>query len=326
LDVTGATELLCAACQAPLQEGDRFCEQCGARRTEDEHEDGGCQVCGTAASAFDEDGYCSVCGARQRNPTDRIELDLVIAAAVSDRGRVHRRNEDAFTLEVIAESRVAAVVCDGISSASAGDVAARGASQAAAGVLATAIADPVRDAGRALIDAIRAANGAVEQVPWTTRIDRDMPSCTLVSAVCRDGEIVVGSVGDSRAYWIDAAGTSQLTVDDSWAQEQVADGLLSAEEALRDPRGHSITHWIGGDAPERPPRLSTLRPEGPGRLLLCTDGLWNYLATEAELGELIQALPPGASPAAVARALTDIAVVRGGRDNITVVVVDIYPS
>jgi serine/threonine protein phosphatase PrpC len=54
--------------------------------------------------------------------------------------------------------------------------------------------------------------------------------------------------------------------------------------------------------------------------------LWNYAITPAQLRELIDALPPGASPAAVARSLADTALARGGRDNITVVVVDIDPS
>ena len=324
--MTDGTDLRCGACQAPLEEGDRFCEQCGARLAEEQSEDGGCHVCGAVAAAIDGDGYCSVCGARHRSATDRVELDLTIAAAISDRGRVHRRNEDAFEVEVIAGDRVAAVVCDGISSASAGDVAARSAAKAAATVLVEAIADPARDASAATVDAIQAAHGAVEQVPWTTRTDRGMPSSTLVCALCRDGEIVVGSVGDSRAYWIGFHGARQLTVDDSWAEEQVAEGRLTFEQALHDPRSHSITHWVGADAPEREPRLAALRPDGPGRLLLCTDGLWNYVATAAELGELIAALPPGASPAAVARALTDTAVVRGGRDNITVAVVEIDPQ
>jgi serine/threonine protein phosphatase PrpC len=92
---------------------------------------------------------------------------------------------------------------------------------------------------------------------------------------------------------------------------------------MRDPRSHAITHWVGADAPARPPRVSVLRPERPGRLLLCSDGLWNYVRTSSELGELLDALPAGASPAGVARALTDVALERGGRDNITVAVIDI---
>ena len=295
------------------------------RATHGEPGDGGCQICGAVAAAIDADGYCSICGARERSPNNRIELDLAVAAAVSDRGRVHRRNEDAFHVELIDNGGVAVVVCDGISSASAGNVAARGAAEAATTVLAEALRDTTRDGSAATVQAIEAAQGAVEQVPWTTRTDRVDPSCTLVSALCRDGEIVVGWVGDSRAYWIDLAGARQLTVDDSWAAEQVREGVLSPKQAARSPFLHSITNWVGPDAPERPPRLATLRPDHSGRLLLCTDGLWNYLATPTEISELIDVLPTGASPAAVARALTDIALTRGGKDNITVAVVDIDP-
>src|SRR5689334_765501 len=139
----------CPNCQAPLHHGDMFCEQCGARLAEDEP---------TASER------------------DRIELDLAIAAAVSDRGRIHRRNEDSFFLEVADERNVAAVVCDGISSASAGNAAARDAAKTAGAVLAGALADPDRDPTTAMMDAIQAASGAVELVPWTTRTGRVDPS------------------------------------------------------------------------------------------------------------------------------------------------------
>ena len=59
--------------------------------------------------------------------------------------------------------------------------------------------------------------------------------------------------------------------------------------------------------------------------MLCTDGLWNYAPSADELAGLIAALPDGAAPAAVARALADTANERGGHDNITVAVVDIDP-
>jgi len=319
------TELRCPACDAPLAQGDRFCEQCGARLAEEEPTAGNCRVCGAEASARDAEGRCSVCGARQRGAADRIELDLAVAAAVSDRGLVHHRNEDAFQLDVVSERNLAVVVCDGISSASAGNVAARNAAKAAASILSLATADPSRDARATTEEAIDAAHGAVEQVEWTTRTQRVDPSCTLVSALCRAGEIVIGWVGDSRAYWVDSEGPCQLTADDSWAQETIAQGLMTPEQAARSPFLHSITNWVGPDAPERPPRLTTLRAERPGHLVLCTDGLWNYLATPAELGELIERLPAEAAPAAIARALTDVALDLGGRDNITVAVVEIKP-
>ena len=323
--MSGATELRCLACDAAAAPGDRFCEQCGARLS-DAHggERGDCRVCGSAG-AIDEDGYCSVCGARERPAEDRIELDLAVAAAATDRGRVHARNEDAFAVEVLDDHRAAAVVSDGISTASAGEEAARRATQAAAAVLRRALEDPATELEAATLDAVQAARQAVADVEWTTRLDRACPSCTLVSAVYRDSEIVIGSIGDSRAYWCDATGVLQLTIDDSWAEEQVAEGKLTAEEAFADKRSHSITHWIGADAPVHAPRLVPLRPDRRGRLLLCSDGLWNYLAAPAELAERVDALPGEASAAAVARALTDLALHRGGRDNITVVVLDVNP-
>jgi serine/threonine protein phosphatase PrpC len=328
MDMTGAIALRCAACDSPLLEGDRFCEQCGARLTPEAPDPSACRVCGARPLVTDPDGYCSVCGARERAGADRVEVDLATAAAVSDRGRVHRRNEDAFSVQVAGSSGLA-VVCDGISSASAGDTAARRAADAAAAALGRALAEHAErrpDATEVIRQAAEAAGAAVAAVPWTTRTDRDQPSCTLVCAVWRDGEISVGWLGDSRAYWIDKQDAQQLTLDDSWAQEQVSEGRLSLEQALNDPRAHAITRWVGGDTPARAPGLTGLHAQRAGRLVLCSDGLWNYAITPAQLRELIDALPPGASPAAVARSLADTALARGGRDNITVVVVDIDPS
>jgi len=298
LNLTTRTDLSCPSCGAPLQPGDRFCERCGARLDEPHAADGDL----------------------------RVELDLGTAAAVSDQGLVHHRNEDSFHLEAVDGRNVTVVICDGISSASAGNVAARDAAKAAGAVLSRAMADPGNDPRDAIVEAIKAAVEAVIQVEWTTRVKRVDPSCTLVSAVCRNGEITVGWVGDSRAYWFDAEDARQLTIDDSFAEEGIAKGLLTPEQAAKSPFLHSITHWVGPDAPERPPRLVELRPERPGRLVLCTDGLWNYAPSARELGVLIDALPPGAAPAAVARSLADMANDRGGHDNITVAVVDIEPA
>ncbi len=273
--------------------------------------------------SIDDDGYCSVCGARAPDARDRVELDLAVAAALSDRGRVARRNEDAFRLSLAGDDGVAAVVCDGISRASAGNVAAQDAAEAAGSVLSAALGAGETDLSAAVLEAVAKAQDAVARVPWTTRAGRDTPSCTLVAAIRRGRDVVVASVGDSRAYWLDDDGARQLTVDDSWAQEQIDEGRMDGEQAHADHRSHAITHWIGADAPPRPPRVDGFTARGPGRVLLCTDGLWNYVPEAAQLADLIAALPAGASPAAIARALTETALARGGRDNITVAVIDL---
>ena len=67
------------------------------------------------------------------------------------------------------------------------------------------------------------------------------------------------------------------------------------------------------------------RPREPGRLILCSDGLWNYAPSADLVARLLEALPAESSPVGVARALTDTALARGGHDNITVAVVDLPP-
>ena len=294
------TAMRCDACDALLVAGDRFCEECGARVGDEPAED-------------------------EHVPEGRIELDLGGAAAISDQGRVHHRNEDAFHLELVGDA-VVGVVCDGVSTAASGDVAARAAARAAGTALADAVRAGSDDFEAATVAAIAVANAAVGEVPAATRrTDVAVPSCTLVCAVCRAGEIAIGWLGDSRAYWIGADGAQQLTLDDSWAGEQVAAGRLSPEEAARDKRAHAITRWVGADAPDGPPGFLVTQVRAPGRLILCSDGVWNYTASPGALAGLLDNLPAEASPAAVARTLAEVALERGGHDNITAVVVDRAP-
>jgi serine/threonine protein phosphatase PrpC len=129
---------------------------------------------------------------------------------------------------------------------------------------------------------------------------------------------VVGWLGDSRAYHLGADGTvTPLTVDDSWATDQVEAGLLSEAEAQADRRAHVITRWLGLDAPDITPTVAVARL-GPGdRLLLCSDGLWNYAETPEALAGLLRS-GAGRGPLDLARSLVDYARSEGGHDNITV--------
>jgi serine/threonine protein phosphatase PrpC len=282
--------LRCSACDEPLVAGDRFCEACGRDAS----------------------------GAGRRTA-----LDLAVAAAVSEQGRSHTRNEDAFELKLVGADGVVAVVCDGVSTAAAGVAAARAAAESAAEALTRALGAG-EDAGRATADAVVAARDAVGRVPATTRSALALPSCTFVSAACRAGRVVVGWVGDSRAYWLSADDADQLTVDHSWAVEQVAAGM-PAQAALTDRRAHAITRWIGADAPDAAPEVRTFQPSSPGRLVLCTDGLWNSAPAAQDLAALLKRLGAGATASAVAHHLADTALARGARDDVTVAVIDVHP-
>jgi serine/threonine protein phosphatase PrpC len=313
----------CPACGASIEPADEFCEACGTRLTAGaEPPAGSCSGCGAPPEAIGTDGYCSRCGLRQPSPRDHQEVDVGVGAGVTDRGLRHHRNEDALFLKAAGEGTIVAVVCDGVSTSVNPDVASQLAADAAGDLLVAAIngqAGQPRDVTRQAIDA---AQAAVIELPWTPVDDLAAPACTFVSAVCHRGTITLGWVGDSRAYWLGLSGSRRLTVDDSWAEEQIEAGTMTEAQADTDPRSHSITRWLGADAPTGDWQMTSFAPDGPGRLLLCSDGLWNYAPTAERLAELLAQQSADAVPVAVAKALTNFALAGGGHDNITTVIVD----
>lgn len=256
---------------------------------------------------------------------DRAELDVGVAAGVSDRGRRHHRNEDALALRGIGSAQRAvavAIVCDGVSSSARPDEASQTAAEVAAEMLVAALlAEDGLDA--ATRQAIHAAGRAVAELADSDRADYGAPACTFVSAIVTGKEVTIGWVGDSRAYWIPQAHTdstpTRLTTDDSWLAQALAAGTLSPAQAATDWRAHAITAWLGRDAGQLEPHVVTIEPEGPGVVVVCTDGLWNYLDTADELSA---ALPADAleAPLTAACRLVEIALHRGGHDNVTVAV------
>jgi serine/threonine protein phosphatase PrpC len=136
------------------------------------------------------------------------------------------------------------------------------------------------------------------------------------------GAITLCWLGDSRAYWLAAEGSRRLTDDDSLAQEMVDSGLLGEVEAMATPQAHVITRWLGADIAEPRPHVSRFEPPGPGVLLICSDGLWNYLPEAHGIAGL--AIPGALSdPAGTAGTLLKFALDAGGMDNITVVLVPV---
>jgi serine/threonine protein phosphatase PrpC len=200
-----------------------------------------------------------------------------------------------------------------------------GAARAARDVLASepgedgdgADAGPVRAMEQAGAAAHAAASAVAGRVAGSGR--GNPPSTTFVAASLQGADVVVGWVGDSRAYWLpDGGPAEQLSVDDSWAAEAMALGV-PREEAESGANAHAITRWLGADAPEPRPRTLARRLETPGWLLLCSDGLWNYCSEAAALAELVTDTGQRAStPRELAEGLVQWAVEAGGADNISV--------
>jgi serine/threonine protein phosphatase PrpC len=221
------------------------------------------------------------------------------------------------------------VVCDGVSTSQRPDEASLAAAEAAVRVLLAAVRTG-QDLAGASQQAVSAAQEAVAGLHTPGgRPDIDPPSATFVSAVLGPAGVVLCWLGDSRAYWLGdgsgpGSGARQLTTDDSLASEMVAAGLVSAAGALGLPQAHVVTGWVGADSGTAP-HVATFEPPGPGVLLLCSDGLWNYEAEAARLAGL--ALPRAlADPLGAARALVQFALDAGGSDNVTVVLAPFPPA
>ncbi len=275
------------------------------------------------------DGYCERCGFLQPTGRDHVEVRAGRAFGVSDRGLRHKRNEDAMAIRVVeddaprAAGTVIAVVCDGVSSSPRSDEASRITAETGATVLAEHVrqgADPREATGAAMIRAAEAV-AAIADSPASA------PACTFVSAVVdpATGSVTVGWVGDSRAYWIaggpTASASALLTRDDSWSEAMVQMGALSREEAMRSANAHALIAWMGADSGEIDAHVSTVTPTGPGAVLLCSDGLWNYYPGAQDLTEAV----PGATgaPLRASRTYVSLALRAGGKDNITVVVIPV---
>lgn len=258
---------------------------------------------------------------------DHVEVSLPGVAGVSDRGMVRSRNEDAVRVGRASEPEAMfLVVCDGVSSSASAALASQVAADAAITSLVAAVREPESDLELAMVGAIGAARDAVAAIPYRPWAAKDPPSSTFVAAAIRGTQMTVGWVGDSRAYFVGATRTWQLSWDDTWAADQVAMGRLSENQAAKDPRGRFLTKWLGGDQDEEEsgPSVRTFEMESSGLVLLCTDGFWNYLASTDRLGDMVKELGSEATPMAVARFLVDFARDAGGHDNVTVAAATVH--
>jgi serine/threonine protein phosphatase PrpC len=283
-----------------------------------------CPSCGAAVGA--QDSFCESCGteltpdmASTQLPSgrDHSELDLGLLAGVTDRGLRHLRNEDAMALataDAPGGPVAIAVVCDGVSTSPRADDASLAATRASIRVLLTS-SRRGEDPAEASLAAVHAAHQALTGLGSPG----DAPSATYISAVIRGDAVTVCWLGDSRAYWLSAGpGPVRLSTDDSLAEEMVARGVLAEEEALASPQAHVITRWLGADVAEPQPHVARFEPPGPGVVLICSDGLWNYRPDAAALAAL--ALPAAfTDPLGAAAELVKFALDAGGVDNITAV-------
>jgi serine/threonine protein phosphatase Stp1 len=230
-----------------------------------------------------------------------------LAQAVSHRGTVRGRNEDAF----VERSDIGLwAVADGAGGHGAGDIASAAAMAALAG-LPTGLS-----AGQALaLVRLRLAEVHADlQQRAAASTQGIIPATTVVVLLAQDMHFACLWAGDSRAYLLSGGALCQLTTDHSLVQELVTAGALKAEDAEGHPQANVITRAVGAPDELVLDKVAG-RLQAGDRVLLCTDGLFKALP-EASIEQVLAA-------GGGAQRLIDLSLQAGARDNVTALVISV---
>jgi serine/threonine protein phosphatase PrpC len=241
------------------------------------------------------------------------------ASQLTDIGRKRQQNQDYVgCFEAQEPHQLSAygrlyLVADGVGGGAAGDKASRHAVQS---ILHEYYNDSRPDAMQRLVSAIKSTNLDIFQHNSQFSNNGKM-STTIVAALVHGGELIVASVGDSRAYLIRDRSPQQITRDHSLVAQMVEYGMISPEQAKCHPLRNIIMRSLGMREEVDIDCSARSLVEGDV-IVLCSDGLTGQV-TDQEIAGLVTTQ----SAAAAAHALVELANARGGYDNIAVSVIRI---
>ena len=249
-------------------------------------------------------------------PENSVDLQAIV---VSDLGNIRTNNEDCALfvrpndLAMRSSKGYLGIVADGMGGHAAGEVA----SHLAVETIRKVYYESDDSIERSLKEAFRMANSKIHGEASKDSKRRGMGT-TATTVVMLDGMLQIAHVGDSRLYSISQEGISQLSSDHTYVQEMIRKGDMIAEEAARHPDRNILTRAMGTQ-PQVEVEWQSMPYEwkSGNRLLLCSDGLYDYLADD-EIREIL--MQNELRPAAYK--LVEIAKERGGHDNITVLIIE----
>ncbi len=235
----------------------------------------------------------------------------------SDIGLTRDSNQDYCKTGVFDDGAVWAVVCDGMGGANGGCTA----STVAADTISEKLAELYRpgmtgDEIREIMEcSVQDANRKVFDMSMEDSSLYGMGT-TVVCAVARDNRLHIVHAGDSRAYLVSSGEIRRITTDHSIVQELVSAGQITDEQARIHPNRNIITRALGVEAYLNTDYNTADFPQG-SQLMICTDGLCGYFS-DNELLSLMQS----ASGDGLISELINAAKNQGGRDNITVALIE----
>ena len=208
----------------------------------------------------------------------------------SDIGKTRETNQDAFFTKQICDNAVLCMVCDGMGGANGGNVASSMAITLFTDIITRKILSKVGEEDKVFIgedevkeifiEAVSNANSGVYNEASVTQGLAGMGT-TLVAALIVDKMLYAVNIGDSRLYYITKDEVNQITRDHSYVQQLIDSGVLTEGEAQNSPQKNIITRAVGTDKSTTADVFTlNLSEFDSGYLLLCSDGLSNYVTPE----------------------------------------------
>lgn len=231
-------------------------------------------------------------------------------------GKVRKNNEDYFYIpEKPDDVQRIIIVADGMGGHNAGDVASFIGVNSVIDSIKRMMNDhkSVMSVKDMVYLSLSSANSEIYRMSQSDEKYQGMGT-TMTMTMFDENEAVIGHVGDSRAYLLRENKLQQLTQDHSLVEELVKNGSITKDEAMHHPQKHIITRAIGT---EEKVKIDIIKIEikSDDLILLCSDGLSNYLDND----EIESVLKAGDTCSGVSKELVNMAVERGGNDNITVI-------
>jgi protein phosphatase len=276
------------------------------------------------------------------DPTHQEAEVRVETSGLSDRGLRRASNEDHFLVaqvdrtwrilqtnmpadafpSSVTDSVTTQIVADGMGGAVGGAVASRTAITTLVGILLRTPNLILRLDKQNMQDVLTRMAARFEQMKQAleeaARLDPTLTGMgtTITLAVNFRADLLVAHVGDSRAYLLRKGHLERLTRDQTMVQSLLDQGAISAEELAHHPMRHMLSGVLGTKGKPIDVELRFVGLEDGDQVLVCSDGLTEMVA-EAAIADALAAAP---SAEAACRRLVDLAISRGGTDNVTAVV------
>ncbi len=241
------------------------------------------------------------------------------AGAATDIGLVRMMNQDSYYCSRGLKTPYLYIVADGMGGHNGGEVASRIAVDTVESFIKSGLDNPKYYDNRLFLvkDAVMEANSVIYNLAMVDEKLRGMGT-TLTMAMLEEEKVYIGHIGDSRMYLMRDGRCQKLTEDHSLVAQLIKNGSISPEEGDCHPQKNIITKALGIDV-EVEIELDTKNLKNKDMLLLCTDGLTNML----EPGEILSICSVNKEPQTIAKMLVDEANMKGGRDNVTAIVVEV---